>query len=68
MPRRLPAPLVAESHCMPSDVALHSLDRFVDRAGQLYTLPAVAVQVLDLTCQPQVELRALQQCIENDPR
>ncbi len=44
-----------------------TLNRFVTKAEQLYTLPAVAVQVLQLTSQPQVELQALQECLENDP-
>ena len=44
-----------------------ALDRFVARIGQLYSLPAVAVKLLELTAQPQVDLRALKACIENDP-
>ncbi|HEX4144369.1 MAG TPA: HDOD domain-containing protein [Pirellulales bacterium] len=44
-----------------------ALDRFVERASELYSLPAVAVRVLDLTAEPQVDLRALKSCIENDP-
>jgi HD-like signal output (HDOD) protein/GGDEF domain-containing protein len=45
----------------------NALDRFAERAGQLYSLPAVAVRVLELTSAPQVDLRALKNCIENDP-
>ena len=44
-----------------------TLDRLVERAGQLYSLPAVAMKVLDLTNNPQVDTRALKDCIENDP-
>ena len=44
-----------------------TLDRLVGRAGQLYSLPAVAMQVLELTNNPQVDTRALKDCIENDP-
>ena len=44
-----------------------TLDRLVARAGRLYSLPAVAMQVLELTKDPQVDCRALKQCIENDP-
>ena len=44
-----------------------NLDRLVERAGQLYSLPAVAIQVLRLTNEPEVDLRALRQCLENDP-
>jgi HD-like signal output (HDOD) protein/GGDEF domain-containing protein len=42
-------------------------DRFLARAGQLYSLPAVAFQVLELTANPRVDTRALKECIENDP-
>lgn len=52
---------------MPVDDPRPTLNRFVTKAEQLYTLPAVAVQVLQLTSQPQVELQALQECLENDP-
>ena len=44
-----------------------TLDRLVAKAQQLYSLPAVAVKVLELTGNPQVDTRALKQCIENDP-
>ncbi len=44
-----------------------NLDRLVERAGQLYSLPAVAIQVLRLTSEPEVDLRALRDCLENDP-
>jgi HD-like signal output (HDOD) protein/GGDEF domain-containing protein len=43
------------------------LDRFVDKAGKLFTLPAVAVQVLQLTNHPRVDVQKLKACIENDP-
>jgi HD-like signal output (HDOD) protein/GGDEF domain-containing protein len=33
----------------------------------LYSLPAVAMQVLELTDSPKVDVRALKRCIENDP-
>ena len=44
-----------------------TLDRLVGRAEQLYSLPAVAMEVLHLTDNPQVDTRALKECIENDP-
>ncbi len=44
-----------------------ALDRFVGQVRALYSLPAVAVKVLELTAQPHVDLRALKSCIENDP-
>lgn len=43
------------------------LQRFVHRAGELYTLPRVAVEVLELTSEAVVDTRRLKQCIENDP-
>ncbi len=44
-----------------------TLDRIVAKAGQLYSLPAVAMKVLQLTNNPQVDTHALKECIENDP-
>lgn len=52
---------------MPLADATVVLDRFVDKAGKLYTLPAVAVQVLHLTNHPKVDVQQLKRCIENDP-
>lgn len=43
------------------------LESLVERAGQLYSLPRVAVEVLELTGQPQVDVRRLKQVIETDP-
>ena len=57
----LPYPL----HVMTCSTA--PLDRLVSKAGQLYSLPAVAMDVLELTNNPQVDVPALKQCIENDP-
>jgi len=44
-----------------------TIERLVNRARQLYSLPAVAMKVLELTNNPRVDARALKQCIENDP-
>ena len=44
-----------------------TLDHLAARCGQLYSLPGVAMQVLQLTRNPQVDTRALKECIENDP-
>ena len=41
-----------------------SLDLIVSRAGSLYTLPAVAADVLQLTNHPKVDVRALKECIQ----
>jgi HD-like signal output (HDOD) protein len=44
-----------------------ALDRLVEMTGELYTLPRVAVDVLELTRQPTVDCWKLKQCIEQDP-
>ncbi len=51
---------------MTSD-AIATLERLTANAGQLYSLPAVAMQALELTNQPNVDTRALKECISNDP-
>lgn len=43
------------------------LDQLVAKAGHLYSLPAVAMRVLQLTEDPKVDTRDLKECIENDP-
>jgi len=43
------------------------LEKFVARATQLYTLPAVAMEVLQRTNCPKVDTAALKTCIERDP-
>src|SRR5438309_4858112 len=43
------------------------VQQFVERTGQLYSLPAVAAEVLHLTSEPQIDPRLLRQCIESDP-
>ncbi len=45
----------------------NTLDRLVASARQFYSLPAVAMQVLELTNNPSVDTHALKQCLENDP-
>lgn len=47
--------------------ASKTLDRLSAQAGRLYSLPAVAMKVLELTNNPRVDARALKECIENDP-
>jgi len=44
-----------------------ALEHFARRAGRLYSLPAVAAEVLRLTDHPQVDTAALKDCIEKDP-
>jgi HD-like signal output (HDOD) protein/GGDEF domain-containing protein len=43
------------------------IDHFVAKAKGLHSLPAVAMEVLELTRNPQVDTHALKACIENDP-
>jgi HD-like signal output (HDOD) protein len=57
---------VAPPIAAPSDQA-ETIDQIVRRAGSLYSLPAVAVEVLTLTQQEKVNVRALKECIERDP-
>lgn len=44
-----------------------NLSLFGDRASQLYSLPAAAVQVLELTEEPDVDIPELKRTIETDP-
>ncbi|MEX1039341.1 MAG: HDOD domain-containing protein [Pirellulaceae bacterium] len=43
------------------------IERFLTRAGELYSLPAVAMEVLRLTENRQVDTRKIKECIERDP-
>lgn len=43
------------------------LAQFVKRAGALYSLPSVAIEVLALTDRPNVDVQALKVCVERDP-
>ena len=43
------------------------LEKFVARASQLYTLPKVAMEVVELTNSPQVDAARLKDCIQRDP-
>lgn len=52
--------------CVMNDPAT-TLDRLIAKAGRLYSLPAVAMKVLELTNNPRVDTRAMKTCIENDP-
>jgi HD-like signal output (HDOD) protein/GGDEF domain-containing protein len=44
-----------------------TLQKIAERANDLYSLPAVAMEVLELTNNPQVDAAALKRCIEADP-
>lgn len=43
------------------------IDELVRRARSLYTLPAVAAEVIELTSNPKVDAQALKECVETDP-
>ncbi len=44
-----------------------TLTHLVERARALYSLPAVAMKVIELTNNPRVDAAKLKACIENDP-
>lgn len=44
-----------------------ALELLLQQSSQLYSLPGVAIQVLELTKNPQVDLAQLKACIERDP-
>jgi len=43
------------------------MQRLVHQSQMLYSLPTVAGEVLQLTSNPRVDVRALKECIEHDP-
>src|SRR5262245_35223413 len=43
------------------------VQQFIQRTGQLYSLPAAAAEVLRLTSEPRIDVRALHECLESDP-
>ncbi len=45
----------------------NTLDELVSRSRSLYTLPAIAAEVIELTSNPKGDVRALKDCIEVDP-
>ncbi len=52
---------------MTDTASISVLQQFVERSRKLYSLPAVALEVIDLTNQPTVDTPALKACIEKDP-
>ncbi len=52
---------------LPMTVARPTLDTLVHRAAALYTLPGVAIEMLRLTSQPQIDVPTLRHCLEADP-
>ena len=49
----------------PGNVA-PALDALVSRVHSLYSLPAVAAEVIQLTSNPKVDAHALKECIQTD--
>src|SRR5487761_522121 len=49
------------------EVPRDTLAQLLNHSRQLYTLPAVALEVLELTNQPQIDTTRLKECIERDP-
>jgi HD-like signal output (HDOD) protein len=43
------------------------VQQFIQRTGQLYSLPTVAAEVLRLTGDPSADARRLKDCLERDP-
>ena len=66
-------PVTSQAHVLRSEKtmvvsnALAVLNHLVADTVQLFTLPAVAVEVLKLTSDPRADTRAIKTCIEKDP-
>jgi HD-like signal output (HDOD) protein len=63
MPSRSENPRPILNEVSSSDV----LKNMVLQSRSIYSLPAVAAEVLRLTANPKVDIRALKECIEHDP-
>lgn len=48
-------------------VAASPLEKIIDRAGALYSLPSVAMEVVRLTSQEDVDTKVIKETIEGDP-
>lgn len=44
-----------------------TLEEVLTRATQLYSLPAVAMEVVRLTSEPKIDARAIRDCVQHDP-
>src|SRR5690242_2761386 len=47
--------------------AIGLVQQLLERTGQLYSLPAVAAEILRLTEQPHIDPREIKKCLESDP-
>jgi HD-like signal output (HDOD) protein/GGDEF domain-containing protein len=52
---------------MDQTISSYCLQQVVERAHRLYSLPAVAAKVIELTDSQDIDVQALKSCIENDP-
>ena len=52
---------------LPTSPATETLEELVQRTQSLYSLPAITAEVIELTRNPEVDVRALKDCIEVDP-
>lgn len=52
---------------MTATTSIGQVQQFIRRTGRLYSLPAVAMEVLRLSSEPRVDVRAFKECIERDP-
>lgn len=51
---------------MPNSIS-PTVESLVERAGRLYTRPAVAMEIVRLTAQPAVDATAIRDCMAGDP-
>jgi HD-like signal output (HDOD) protein len=58
---------LAPAAAVGQDTAASILDYLAARSAQLYSLPSVAAEVLQLTGSGEVDRPALRACLENDP-
>lgn len=64
------APMTSTSKSEPTSAPSNGetqLDRFVKRIHSLYSLPAVALEVVQLTRSPSVDATTLTKCLQRDP-
>jgi HD-like signal output (HDOD) protein len=54
-------------HRMTTTTSSSIIERLLQKANRLYTLPAIAMKVVELTSEPKVNAAALRDCVEKDP-
>jgi HD-like signal output (HDOD) protein/GGDEF domain-containing protein len=59
--------LASLQELLPKMDAAQTLQKIVDRSCELYSLPAVACEILELTSDPAVGATRLTACLERDP-